>query len=50
MALISTADLIAKFQYAIDNNWGYIWGQSGALWTQAKQNAATRTQTVQYGQ
>lgn len=29
--------------------WGYIWGQSGATWTQAKQNAATRAMTVRYG-
>jgi hypothetical protein len=24
MATIKTADLIAKFQYALNNNWGYI--------------------------
>lgn len=50
MADIYSHDLIAKFQYALNNAWGYIWGQAGALWTQAKQNAATREQTVQYGQ
>ena len=47
--MISTNALIAKFQYAIDNHWGYIWGQAGAVWTEAKQKAATREQTVQYG-
>jgi len=35
---ITAANLIAKFQFAIDNNWGYIWGTSGITWTQAKQN------------
>lgn len=47
--MISAASLIAKFQQALDEGWGYIWGQSGATWTQAKQNAATRSATVQYG-
>lgn len=46
---ISTTDLIAKFQYAIDNKWGYIWGAAGEMWTAAKQAAATREQTVKYG-
>jgi hypothetical protein len=32
---ITAADLIAKFQYALDNNWGYIWGKAGVLWTKA---------------
>ena len=50
MATIKVKDLIAKFQYALNNKWGYIWGQAGALWTQAKQNAATRDMTKQYGQ
>ena len=50
MANIKASDLIAKAQYILDNNWGYIWGQAGALWTQAKQNAATRDSTKQYGQ
>ena len=34
---ITAADLIAKFQYALDNNWGYIWGKAGVLWTKAAQ-------------
>jgi len=50
MADIKYQDLIAKFQYALDHNWGYIYGTAGVLWTQAKQNAATRKQTVEYGQ
>lgn len=47
--MISTNSLIAKFRLALDEKWGYIWGQSGGVWTQAKQNAATREMTVKYG-
>lgn len=49
MADISSQALIDKFQYALDNDWGYIWGTAGVLWTAAKQAAATREQTVKYG-
>lgn len=49
MATIKTADLIAKFQYALDNKWGYILNTAGELWTQAKQNAATGETAKQYG-
>lgn len=48
--MISTQALIGKFQYALDNKFGYIYGASGQIWTQAKQDAATREQTVKYGQ
>lgn len=48
--IVKAADLVAKFRYAIDKHWGYIWGRYGQLWTQANQNAATREQTVKYGQ
>ena len=48
--MITTSDLIGRFKYALDNDWGYIWGQAGDVWTQAKQNASTREQTKQYGQ
>ena len=49
-ATIKPDQLIEKFKYALDNKWGYIWGAAGGMWTQAKQNAATREQTVKYGQ
>lgn len=48
--MIDAIDLIAKFQFALDDGWGYIWGSSGQTWTQKKQNAATRPQTISYGQ
>ena len=48
--VITTSALISKFQYALDNGWGYIYGTAGEVWTQAKQNAATREMTKKYGQ
>lgn len=36
--MIKTDDLIAKFQYALDNKWGYILGTWHTKWTQALQN------------
>lgn len=48
--MIYASDLIAKFQFALDNKWGYIYGAAGQVWTQAKQDAATREMTVKYGQ
>lgn len=47
--MIAVAALIALFQQALDEKWGYIWGASGQVWTQAKQNAATREMTIKYG-
>jgi hypothetical protein len=47
--MIQVKDLIEKFRQALDNDWGYIWGTAGVKWTQAKQDAATREQTVKYG-
>lgn len=47
--MITTSALIDKFQYAIDNGWGYIWGTAGIKWTAEKQRAATRQQTIEYG-
>lgn len=46
---IRAADLIAKFQYALDNHWGYIWGTAGGIWTQAEQDAATRDMIKKFG-
>ena len=47
--MIAVAALIALFQQALDEKWGYIWGASGQVWTQAKQNAATREMTIKHG-
>ena len=41
--MISTTDLIGKFQQAINENWGYIWGTAGVKWTEAKQKELEQT-------
>ncbi len=46
---VNAKDLVAKFQYALDNHWGYIWGAAGVMWTEAKQNATTDEQAIKYG-
>ena len=47
---IKASDLIALFRQAREERWGYIWGESGGVWTQKEQDSATREKTVQYGQ
>lgn len=47
--MIEAAALVEKFKYALENDWGYIWGTAGIKWTEAKQNQATREQTIAYG-
>lgn len=41
--MIKASELITKFQYAIDDRWGYIWGTAGVLWTEAKQKQLEQT-------
>ena len=41
--MISTNDLISKFRYALENDWGYIWGTAGVMWTQARQDQLNKT-------
>ena len=41
--MINADALIAKFKYALENNWGYIWGTSGVKWTAAKQAEIEKT-------
>ena len=47
--MIRATDLIAKFQFALDNHWGYIWGKWGQVWTARDQANASREMTVKYG-
>lgn len=49
MSIKATA-LVEKVREAHRAQWGYIWGMRGQLWTQARQDAATRDMTVRYGQ
>ena len=48
--MIPIRDLVNTAMQAYDEEWGYIWGKSGQVWTQASQDAATRDMTVKYGQ
>lgn len=41
--VISTEALIAKFQQALDEKWGYICGTAGESWTAAKQAELEKT-------
>ena len=41
--MITSADLIGKFQYALENKWGYIWGTAGVKWTKARQEQLEQT-------
>ena len=41
--MIQAADLIGKFQQAINENWGYIWGTAGVKWTEARQRQIEQT-------
>lgn len=47
---IPAAGLMEAVRIPLQEEWGYIWGTSGQVWTQASQNAATRESTRQYGQ
>ena len=49
MAMITTVDLIAKFQYALDNNYGYILNTWHTQWTQEKQNSKVSYMKGKYG-
>ena len=40
---VKASDLISKFQYALDNDWGYIWGTAGVMWTEARQKQLEQT-------
>lgn len=41
--MITTSDLISKFQKALKDDWGYIWGTAGVEWTAAKQSNIEKT-------
>lgn len=47
--MIQTEALIGKFQMALDDKWGYIWGTAGVEWTQAKQNQKVTYMADKYG-
>lgn len=41
--VISSSALIEKFRQALEDNWGYIWGTAGELWTAVKQKELEKT-------
>ena len=41
--MIIASALIAKFRESLENNWGYIWGTAGVLWTAEKQKQLEKT-------
>ena len=41
--IITTAALIEKFEQALADDWGYIWGTAGEMWTQARQEKLEKT-------
>ena len=41
--MITTTDLIGKFQQALSENWGYIWGTAGVKWTEGKKKQLEQT-------
>ena len=53
--MIKAEALIAKFQQALEEHWGYIWGTAGEKWTAEKQKElekttdSNRAQGRQYG-
>lgn len=47
--MISANDLIDKFQYALDDHWGYIYAQAGDLWTESKQKQKVNYMVSKYG-
>ncbi len=49
-AAVQAQDIITLFRQAYREKWGYIWGASGQIHTQAAQDQATRAQTKKYGQ
>lgn len=47
---IKASKLIALFQQALNEGWGYIWGTAGELWTQKKQDALKNETSSNYDQ
>lgn len=41
--MITTVALIEKFKEALRDNWGYIWGTAGVMWTAQKQAEIEKT-------
>lgn len=47
--VMSSEALIAVFEQALDDKWGYIWGTAGIEWTKAKQKQKVDYMVNKYG-
>lgn len=47
--MVKAALFVEQVMIPYDEGWGYIYGTWGSMWTEKKQKAATRPQTVKYG-
>ena len=47
--MVTAQGLIEKFEYALHDKWGYIWGKYGQLWTEADQQKTTDEMAEKYG-
>lgn len=47
--MIASNALVSKFEFALDNKWGYIWGTAGILWTKKKQDQKVAYMKNKYG-
>ena len=47
--MITVQALIDKFRQALSENWGYIWGTWGIIWTAAKQKQKINYMVSKYG-
>ena len=41
--MIRASELVAGVQKSLDEKWGYIWGTSGVMWTEARQKQLEKT-------
>ena len=48
--MIQPEKLIAKFNHALSEKWGYIMNEAGSRWTQQRQDADKRPEVIRYGQ
>ena len=46
--VVNASDVVELFKYALKNDYGYIYGRAGELWTQAKQEAMNKTTAEKY--
>ena len=47
--MVTAEAFIEKVKIPLNEKWGYIYGTWGTIWTQKKQDAATREMTIKYG-